>query len=173
MAVKLPHQLSRDALLALVAGVQGRMYLDLDGEGREFWNPGKEWSGADICMEIQGLLHQHGLVPGDEEEYVPPPADGAREQLIICMDGGHVQEVYSSLPTLHVVIVDWDVASTPIDWSRLKEDPKVLTVQTPQGELYAAVREAEVTPVSDASGTNLETVLIAAREQGWLSKTPS
>jgi hypothetical protein len=71
MPVKRPHQLSRDALLAIVAGVQERMYLDLDAEGREFWNPAKEWSGADICMEIQSLLHQHGLVPGDDENYSP------------------------------------------------------------------------------------------------------
>jgi hypothetical protein len=145
------------------------MYLDLGGEGREFWNPEKSWSGADICMEIEDLLHQHGLVPGDEEEYVPPPADDASEQLIICLDGGLVQDVYSSLPTLHVVIVDWDVADTIIDWSRQKEDPKLLTVKTQHGEVHAALREADVTPIGETVGTDLEAVIIAAREQDFLS----
>ncbi len=80
MPVKLPHELSRDALLAIVAGVQGRMYLDMNREGREFWNPDKAWN-ADTCMEIQELLHQHGLVPGDEEVYNPPEHTG-------CSDAG-------------------------------------------------------------------------------------
>jgi hypothetical protein len=163
MSVKLPQQLSRDALLAIVAGVQERMYLDLDDEGCEYWNPDKEWSGADICMEIQDLLHQHGLVPGDEEEYVPPPADDASEQLIICLDGGFVQDVYSSLPDMRVVVVDWDVADA------LPDDPKVLTAETPHGEVHAAVREADVIPIGEAVGTDLEAVIVAAREQDFLS----
>lgn len=71
MSVKLPHQLSRDALLAIVADVQERMYLDLDAQGREFWNPGKQWSGADVCQDIQDVLHQHGMVPGEEQDCMP------------------------------------------------------------------------------------------------------
>ncbi len=169
MPVKLPQHLSRAALLAIVAGVQGRMYLDMNAEGREYWNPDKGWEGADICMEIQDLLNQHGLVPGDEEQYVLPPAGDAGEQLIICLDGGFVRDVYSSLPTLHVVIVDWDVADTIIDWSELQEDPKLLTVETPHGELHVAVREADVTPISDAIGTDLEAVIIAAKDGDFLS----
>jgi len=162
MPVKLPQQLSRDALLAIVAGVQGRMYLDLNAAGREYWNPGKEWSGADVCMEIQYLLHQHGLVPGDEEDCVVPPANDAGEQLIICLDGGFVQDVYSSLPAIQVAIVDWDVADA------FPDDPKVLEAETQHGQVRAAVREADVTPLSEASDTDLEAVIVAAREQGFL-----
>lgn len=65
-----PHELSRQALVEIASGVQALLYLDVKGE-REFWNPGKDWSGADVCESIQNLLHQHGLVPGDEE-----PCDG-------------------------------------------------------------------------------------------------
>ena len=174
MPVKLPHELSREALLAIVAGVQGRMYLDMDGSGRETWNPDKEWSGADLCMELQNLLHQHGLVPGHKQDYHPMEQidcdDPVREpQLIICLDGGFVRDVYSSLPDIHVVIVDWDVADTIIDSSLLKEDPKVLTVETSHGEVYAAVHEVDVTPISDASGTDLETVIVAAKHQDFIS----
>ena len=174
MPVKFPHELSREALRAIVAGVQGRMYLDLNAEGREYWNPDKGWDGADMCMEIQELLNQHGLVPHGEEAYNPPKHAGSddtvrEQQLIICLDGGFVRDVYSSLPNIHVVIVDWDVADTIIDWSQLKEDPKVLTVETSHGELCAAVREANVTPISDAIGTDLETVVIAAKDGDFLS----
>lgn len=168
MPVKRPHQLSRDALLAIVAGVQGRMYLDLDTQGREFWNPGKEWSGADICMEIQNLLHQHGLVPGDDENHNAPQNtasdDAAESQLIICLDGGLVQDVYTSLPHIRVTIVDWDVADA------LSDDPKVFEAKTQAGSIRAFAREAAVTPIGDASGSDLEAVITAAREQGFLSE---
>lgn len=66
-----PNALSRQALVEIVSGVQALLYLDVDHE-REFWNPAKEWSGADVCFAVQDLLHRHGLVPGDEE-----PCDGA------------------------------------------------------------------------------------------------
>jgi hypothetical protein len=68
----LPSQLSREALEAIVAKVQGLLYLDMDRAGREFWNPGKQWSGADVCQDIQDVLQQHGLVPMDEQDCSQP-----------------------------------------------------------------------------------------------------
>ena len=65
----LPQELSRDVLVGIVSRVQGRLYLDLDEHGTEFWNPGKEWSCCDVCQDVQGMLHEHGLVPGDEQAY--------------------------------------------------------------------------------------------------------
>lgn len=64
-----PTELSRETLTSIVSKVQGRMYLDLDEHGTEFWNPGKEWSCCDVCQDIQDLLHEHGLVPGEEQAY--------------------------------------------------------------------------------------------------------
>jgi len=58
--------LTREALVEVVSGIQTRLYLDMDGTGREFWNPGKQWSCCDVCQDVQDLLHHHGLVPGDE-----------------------------------------------------------------------------------------------------------
>ena len=67
----LSNELSREALEAIVAKVQGLLYLDMDRAGREFWNPAKEWGGADVCQDIQDVLHQHGLVPGEEQDCMP------------------------------------------------------------------------------------------------------
>ena len=71
----LPKELSRETLASIVSKVQGRMYLDLDGHGTKFWNPGKEWSCSDVCQDIQGALHKYGLVPGDEQAYEEAVSD--------------------------------------------------------------------------------------------------
>ena len=59
-------ELSREALVEIVSGSQMRLYLDMDGAGREFWNPGKAWNCCDACQDIQDLLRRHGLVPDGE-----------------------------------------------------------------------------------------------------------
>lgn len=70
----LPSELSREALVDIVTSVQSRLYLDMDRDGREFWNPAKEWSGADVCQDIQDVLNEHGLVPGQEQDCIQPAA---------------------------------------------------------------------------------------------------
>jgi hypothetical protein len=67
--VQTAHNLTRDVLVEIVARIQGRMYLDVDESGGEFWNPGKQWSCCDLCQDVQDILHRHGLVPGDEKPY--------------------------------------------------------------------------------------------------------
>jgi hypothetical protein len=67
--VKTPHDLSRAALVEIAATIQGRMYLDLGDDGCEFWNPGKQWSCADVCMDMQEILSGYGLVPGEDQPY--------------------------------------------------------------------------------------------------------
>ena len=73
-----PRELSRQALVEIVSRIQALLYLDLQGE-REFWNPGKEWSGADVCFAVQEMLHRHGLVPGDEESCDDGPRPDVRQ----------------------------------------------------------------------------------------------
>ena len=85
-----PCELSRQALVEIVSGVQSLLYLDLKGE-REFWNPGKEWSGADVCFAVQDLLHQHGLVPSDEQ----PSDDGTRPDVRQLVDWAKSQGLQS------------------------------------------------------------------------------
>ena len=80
-----PTELSRETLASIVSRVQGRMYLDLDEHGTEFWNPGKQWSCCDVCQDIQDLLHGHGLVPGEEQAYeeaAPTPQGDVIQSLV-------------------------------------------------------------------------------------------
>ena len=67
--VQTAHNLSRDVLVEIVGGIQGRMYLDVDESGGEFWNPGKQWSCCDLCQDVQDILHRQGLVPSVEQPY--------------------------------------------------------------------------------------------------------
>ena len=66
-----PSELSREVLVEIVSRLQSLLYLDMDRNGREFWNPAKEWGGADVCQDIQCVLYEYGLVPGEEQDCVP------------------------------------------------------------------------------------------------------
>jgi hypothetical protein len=70
--MKTPDRLSQDELLGIVRAVQCCLYLDHDDQEAKFWNPDKQWSGADVCQDLAGLFDQHGLVPAREEAYVLP-----------------------------------------------------------------------------------------------------
>jgi hypothetical protein len=77
--LKSAESLPREALVEIVARVQSLLYLDMDGQGREYWNPVKDWSGWDVCHAIQESLGQHGLAPEVEQEYAQSqePSPGA------------------------------------------------------------------------------------------------
>jgi hypothetical protein len=82
--VQTAHNLSRDVLVEIVARIQGRMYVDLDESGCEFWNPGKQWSCSDLCQDVQDILHRYSLVPGDDQPYEEktPGSEGGIAKLV-------------------------------------------------------------------------------------------
>ncbi len=67
--VKVASELTRFQLQRLVAEIQGRLYLDLDEEGTEYWDPDKEWECSDLCQEISALLDELGLMPDDVQPF--------------------------------------------------------------------------------------------------------
>ncbi len=60
--MKTAQELSHEQLVEIVARVQGLLYLDMDTEGREFWNADKSWT-PDTLDDIAGKLAECGLVP--------------------------------------------------------------------------------------------------------------
>ena len=70
-----PDRLPREALVQIVSRVQELLYLDRDADGRDIWNPAKDWSGWDVCQAMQESLNQFGLVPAKVQECVKPDSD--------------------------------------------------------------------------------------------------
>lgn len=68
-----PRDLSRVELIEIVAAVQKALYLDLDAEHTQVWNPDKPWAGAEICDQLAEVLTRHQLAP----DAVIPVLDGA------------------------------------------------------------------------------------------------
>ena len=92
-----PDDLSRQQLLQIVESVQGYLYLDLDRQGSEFWNPEKPWSGADVCDHVTRVLDEHGLVP--EVPQSAEPDDGPQRYVLYDFDARSLAStaIYSSL----------------------------------------------------------------------------
>ncbi len=58
-----PSSISRKALIEIVVTLQQLLYRDVDASGQPCWNIDKPWAPSDVCMELAGLLEQHGLSP--------------------------------------------------------------------------------------------------------------
>ena len=63
-----PEELRRPELIALVDCLQQSLYLDFDHQGRKFWNPNKQWVGADVCDQLALAMADLGLVPNSPIE---------------------------------------------------------------------------------------------------------
>lgn len=89
-----PCHLSHQTLSEIVSRIQRRLYLDSDEHGTEFWNPTKDWSCADVCQDVQELLHRHGLVPGEEharDETAPASENRSIESLVAWVESRGVE----------------------------------------------------------------------------------
>ncbi len=64
-----PCDLTKSELIHIIFSIQQLLYLD-DAEDQDpFWNPQKQWSGADVCQTIATLLDEHGLVPDQPQTF--------------------------------------------------------------------------------------------------------
>ncbi len=61
------RNLSCHDLQRIVESIQTFFYVDRDDDGRQIWNPEKEWSLGDACDHVANLLSQHDLVPEDRQ----------------------------------------------------------------------------------------------------------
>ena len=57
-----PATLNTGELVDFVSRIQAILYLDILGD-REFWNPDKEWEGADLLDELALVMHEYQLAP--------------------------------------------------------------------------------------------------------------
>jgi len=78
--MKEPHDLSRAELERIADAVQRCLYFD---ENTGEFDPGHEWSGADVCEALAGMLSDLGMVPDEKTEKdeglaLTQPADSDR-----------------------------------------------------------------------------------------------
>ena len=87
-----------------------------------------------------------------------------RPQVVICVFGGVVQNVYSSDRDADVIVVDWDVS----DMSR--KESSTVAVEIDHRAVLAHVGQLPPTPLHELAGSNLERVVEAAFDQGILAE---
>ena len=62
-----PRDLSHHNLQRIVESIQAFLYIDRDEDGRQIWDPGKEWNLSDACDYVACVLSQHDLVPEERQ----------------------------------------------------------------------------------------------------------
>lgn len=61
--------LSRTELTEVVSAVLEILFVDFDERRQLYWNPDKDWNGADVCQDVASVLRYQGLVPDKPEPY--------------------------------------------------------------------------------------------------------
>jgi hypothetical protein len=85
-----------------------------------------------------------------------------RPQLVINLYGGVVQDVFSAVPGLQVLLVDWDVEDA------FPGEPSLVEVPLPHGARQACVGDLQVSSLDGLAGTDVEAAVDAAYQQGVL-----
>ena len=85
-----------------------------------------------------------------------------KPQLVINLNGGLVQDVFSSVPGLQVLVVDWDVEDS------FPGEPGIVDVPLPDGPCQVCVSDLPVVSLGELAGTDAEAAIDAAHEQGVL-----
>jgi hypothetical protein len=83
-----------------------------------------------------------------------------KPQIVLNVHGGTVQDVFASIPELHVVVVDWDTAE--------QESPALVDMFLDGHRCSAAVIEIPASPLEELAGSDVEQAIDAACDQGVL-----
>ena len=83
-------------------------------------------------------------------------------QIVIHVEGGVVQGVYSDVPGFEPVVVDWDVADAQPD------EPGIVSVLHPRGSFMTSVCPLPARPLRELAGSDTEAAIDAAVQAGLL-----
>lgn len=83
-----------------------------------------------------------------------------RPQIVLNVHGGIVQDVFASIPELHVVVVDWDTDGL--------ESPVLVDLSLEGRRCSAVVVEMPPVPLEELAGSDVEQAIDAACDQGVL-----
>ncbi|HEY3965149.1 MAG TPA: hypothetical protein VGM05_11410 [Planctomycetaceae bacterium] len=86
-----------------------------------------------------------------------------RPQIVLNVHGGIVQDVFASIPELHVVIVDWDTEGL--------DSPALVDLSFGGHRCSASVVEIPPEPLEELAGSDVERAIDAACEQGVLCES--
>ena len=90
------RDLSYNDLQRIVESIQAFLYIDQEDDGRQIWDPDKQWSLGDACDHVAYVLSRYDLVPeerqllaDEEHQYVLGNIDGPtfrrQRQLLLCL----------------------------------------------------------------------------------------
>lgn len=78
--------------------------------------------------------------------------------MVICIQGGLIQEIYSDRQEVSVAVIDWDV------WEGNDEDSRITRAERGGRRIQAHVGVHPVSALANLEGSDAEAILLASQE---------